>query len=89
MAAEVTLTFVGAPVLEHQLSGIRVRLNDADVEVDEVGVVGPVALGGADPVGIVADRTGRILFSDMHLVHSGRAIGENDISIVALVTQCV
>ena len=98
MAAEITRTAVGAPVLEHQLSGIRVwgvrishgyRFDDADVEVDQVGVVGRVALGGADSVGVVADRTGRIFIYDVRLVHSGRTVGEDDISIVALVAQCV
>jgi hypothetical protein len=89
MAAEITLTAVGAPVLEHQHSGTRVRPNDADVEIDEVGVVGRVAQGGADSMGVVADRAGRIFFYDVRLVHSGRAIGEDDVSIVALITQCV
>jgi hypothetical protein len=94
MACEVTPTSVGTLILEHQLSSILQvpighRFDDADVEVDEVGVVDPVALGGADPVRIVTDRAGRILLYDVRLVNSARTVGEEDISVVALVTQGV
>jgi hypothetical protein len=89
MACEVTPAAIGSQVLEFQPSSIRVPLNDADVEVDEVGVVGPIALRGANSMGIVADGTGRIFLYDVPVVHSGRSVGEENISIVALVTQCV
>jgi hypothetical protein len=55
MACEITPTPVGAQVLELQHSGSRVPLNDADVEIDEMGVVGRVALRGADSMGVVTD----------------------------------
>jgi len=89
MACDVTLSVVGTQVLEHQHSGRRIGLHDADVEVDEMGVVGRVALGGADAMGIVAGRTGHIFIDDVCLVHSGRTVADDDVSIVALVTQCV
>jgi hypothetical protein len=89
MTCEVTPTAVGSKVLELQHSSIRVRLDDADVEVDEVRVVGRVALRGADPMGIVAGRTSHIFIYNVRLVHPDRTIRENDISIVTLVTKFV
>jgi hypothetical protein len=89
MACEITPTVVGTQIFEHQHSSRRIGLNDADVEIDEMGVIGRVALGGADSMGIVAGRTGHIFIYDVRLVHSSRAVAGDDVSIVALVTQCV
>ena len=65
MAQQVALSAARAGAAVFQPLGDGIGEDDRGIEVDQMGVVDGRSLGGADAVGIVADRAWRAVVDDV------------------------
>lgn len=68
---------------------VLVRKHNRGVEVDQVRVVGGVALRVADSVWVMADIAWRIFASNVLVVLREAFISQNALLTVAAITQCI
>ena len=76
-------------VAELKHSGFRFGAYERRVEIDQMRVIRARRDGGTNTVRCVADRAGRVLFDDVHLVLFETVIAENTAALVTFVTHRV
>ena len=86
MAQKRALAMQQPPIRKFQLACVRIGLNNIDVEIDQVAVIGCRPLGRADSMRIMAGRTGCFMLQ-MLSVHGKAFVGKNAVTAVTLIAQ--
>ncbi len=76
-------------VLKFQQSAVRLRKHNGEVEVDEMAVVGGIALNAAHAVGVVTNAAWRVLSLDVLLVFAKALVVQNAGRTVAFEAEVV
>ena len=89
VALKITPAAEAAEVFKFQSAGLTVGKHNRQIKIDQVAVIGGVALGLADAVGIVTGLTGGVLTFDMLFVILEALIVQNAVAAVAFIAQGV
>ena len=77
----------GPMILEKEALRDGIRLDDIEVEVDQMTVVDRISLGDAHAVRVVTGRTGGLLLYDMQIVVLEAIVSEQAGAAVALIAE--